>query len=427
MVSGAQPENCSLSWSTPSALAAAAVFHLGQILVRLDGADLVPRVVLVHDWPKASTSIAFVPTIGRWCSPGGTSVAGHPQGWILLVRGSGQQEEAAMEELTPAPVVEAILGYQQTAAMRAAIKLDLFSLACKGIDTAEDLAAACGADRRGVRILADFLTVHGSFAKVEGHYRPTAMTRAFLDAASPACMGSIVDFIASPEFMGQFQDDPTSYVRNGGSTGLANTAPENPIWVTFARAMIPFVALQSELVAQHVAAWPVKPRRILDIAAGHGMFGIKVAAAVPDADITALDWPNVLEVARENAERTGLGGRYHLRPGNAFDIDWGRGHDLVMLPNFLHHFDHAACVAILRRVRDSLAPSGRAFAVELVPNGDRVSPPRPATFAFMMLATTPRGDAYTGDEYRAMARDAGFGGVALTPLLPTPHTIVEFV
>lgn len=332
-----------------------------------------------------------------------------------------------MEQPHPAPVVDAILAYQQTAAMQAAIRLDLFSLICAGVDTAETISGACGAAPRGIRILADYLTVRGFLTKDGWRYVPTPTTRMFLDRASPACMASIVDFVASPEFMELFQADPAAYVRNGGSTGLANTAPDHPIWVTFARAMIPFIGLQAELVAAHVAGWPAKPRRVLDIAAGHGRFGIKVAAAVAEVAITAVDWPNVLQVARENAESAGLAGRYHPCPGSAFDVDWGRDFDLVMLPNFLHHFDQETGVAVLRRVRASLAPGGRAFAVELVPDAGRVSPPMPAMFAFLMLATTPSGDAYTAEEYEAMARAAGFGGITLTPLPPTPHTIVEFV
>src|SRR5215217_5147125 len=175
-----------------------------------------------------------------------------------------------MDELSPAPFVDAVLGYQQTAAMRAAIQLDLFSLICAGTDTAEGIAAACGAAPRGIRILADYLTVRGFLAKSGQRYQPTPSTRAFLDRASPTCLGSVVDFLAAPEFMALFTDDPVSYVRNGGSPGLANTAPDNPIWVTFAQAMMPFMGAQADLVAGHVAAWQARPRRVLDIAAGHG-------------------------------------------------------------------------------------------------------------------------------------------------------------
>jgi hypothetical protein len=275
--------------------------------------------------------------------------------------------EVHVDANSPAPFVDAVLGYQQTAAMRAAVRLDLFSLVCAGTDTAESMAAACGAAPRGIRILADYLTVRGFLVKSGGRYEPTPSTRAFLDRASPTYSGGIIDFLAAPEFVGMFLDDPVSYVRDGGSPGLANTAPDNPLWVTFAEAMMPFMALQANLLAEFVATWPEKPRRVLDIAAGHGLFGITLAKAVPAAAVTAVDWQAVLEVARANAERAGLAGRYHLCPGSAFEVDWGTGFDLVLLPSFLHHFDHDACVAVLRRVRASLAPGGRTLAVEFVP------------------------------------------------------------
>jgi hypothetical protein len=78
-------------------------------------------------------------------------------------------------------------------------------------------------------------------------------------------------------------------------------------------------------------------------------------------------------------------------------------------------------------VREALAPGGRAFAVEFVPNQDRVSPPRPAMFALTMLFSTPHGDAYSAAELNVMGQRAGFGGIVATPLPPAPHTLIEFV
>jgi FtsP/CotA-like multicopper oxidase with cupredoxin domain len=60
--------------------------------------------------------------------------------------------------------------------------------------------------------------------KQGARYRLTPSTAMFLTRSSPAYMGSIADFMASPEMIALWLDDPPSYVRNGGSPGLAASA-----------------------------------------------------------------------------------------------------------------------------------------------------------------------------------------------------------
>ena len=329
-------------------------------------------------------------------------------------------------EVSPAPFIDAVLGFQKTASIRAAIELDLFTAIAAGASRAETIASRTGASERGVRILCDYLTVVGFLTKSGQSYSLTPSTQVFLDQRSPAYMGSIVTFLAGPENIGLLLDDPAAYVRNGGSEGLANIAPDNPVWVKFAEAMTPFVAPTAESIAAKVASWPHRPAKVLDIAAGHGLFGIAVAKAVPQAEIVALDWDNVLSVARRNAEAAGVANRYHTLAGSAFEVDWGAGFDLVLLPNFLHHFDRETCAGLLRKVRLSLAPGGRTLAVEFVLNPDRISPPMPAMFAGLMLGTTPKGDAYTAEDFAAIARAADFARITVTPLPPSPQSLVAF-
>jgi len=163
---------------------------------------------------------------------------------------------------------------------------------------------------------------------------------------------------------------------------------------------------------------------VLDIAAGHGLFGIALANHNPLAAIVALDWPNVLEVAKENARAAGVADRYSGIPGSAFEADYGTGYDLVLLTNFLHHFDPETCERLLRKVYAALKTSGRAASFEFVPNEDRVSPPVAASFSLMMLGTTPSGDAYTFAELDRMFRNAGFSANELYPLPPTFQQVV---
>jgi Dimerisation domain len=211
-----------------------------------------------------------------------------------------------MSEVSPAHFVDAVLGYQKTAAIKAAIALDLFTTIASENGYLEKIAARLKASPRGIRILCDYLTVHGFLTKNGADYELTPSTATFLTTSSPAWMGSIVEFMAAPEMISLWLDDPVSYVRNGGAKGLGNLEPDNPQWVTFAKAMIPFVAPIAPGVVEEVRRWSTTPKRVLDVAAGHGMFGIQIAAAFPDAEITALDWKGVLTVATENARAAGV-------------------------------------------------------------------------------------------------------------------------
>jgi SAM-dependent methyltransferase len=203
----------------------------------------------------------------------------------------------------------------------------------------------------------------------------------------------------------------------------ATTSPENPLWVTFARAMAPLMALPAELLADRLVEGG-RPTRILDVAAGHGLFGIAVARRAPEAKLVALDWRNVVAVAAANAAKAGLGGRFGTIAGSAFDAELAGPYDLVLLTNFLHHFDPDTCVRLLEKCHRALAPGGRVAALEFVPEEDRVSPPMPALFAFVMLASTEAGDSYTRRELEEMYRRAGFAATGFARLPPTDQAVI---
>jgi len=188
--------------------------------------------------------------------------------------------------------------------------------------------------------------------------------------------------------------------------------------------MAPLTVPSSEFIAGLLRAEEGKPVKVLDIAAGHGMYGITVARKNPKAEIVALDWPNVLEVARENARKFGVADRYSVRAGSAFKTEMGTGYDYVLLTNIFHHFDMTTCEKLMKRVHASLKPGGKAITLEFVPNEDRVTPPTAAAFSLIMLANTDAGDAYTFDEYEKMFRNAGFAKSALHPVPEMPQQVI---
>jgi SAM-dependent methyltransferase len=330
----------------------------------------------------------------------------------------------AAQQPSPQLFFQTINAYQRTEALKAAIDLEVFTAISEGNNTSSEIAKRCETSERGMRILCDYLTIMGMLSKENEHYTLTPDSAFFLDKHSPAYLGGTTEFLCSP-MLTDGTKNLAEAVRKGGTAmaGEGTIGPENPVWVKFARAMGPMMAMPAQLIPKLVDPQANQKLKILDIAAGHGLFGIGFAKNNPQAEIVALDWAAVLAVAKENARLAGVD-RYSTIEGSAFDVDFGSGYDLVLLTNFLHHFDPPTCETLLRKVRTALGEGGRAVTLEFVPNDDRVTPPDAAAFSMMMLCSTPAGDAYTFAELEQMFNNAGFSRSTIYPLPPTIQQVV---
>ncbi|HUI40489.1 MAG TPA: class I SAM-dependent methyltransferase, partial [Terriglobia bacterium] len=301
---------------------------------------------------------------------------------------------SAMPQPDLAAILEIANSFHRSAALKAGVELELFTAIGEGNSTVDALVPRCGATERGIRILCDYLTVQGLLTKEDRQYRLTPTAAAFLDQRSPSYIGTITRFLNAEVNVTRFRDLSMAVRGHGHLLEHDGAAGhDNAHWVEFARSMAPMMALPSEMIARLVRAAGAGPWKVLDIAAGHGMFGIAIARHNPQAEVVAVDWAPVLEVARENAAKASVADRHRLLPGSAFDADFGDGYDLVLLPNFLHHFDLQTNEGLLRKLYTALKPGGRVAALEFIPNEDRVSPPVPAAFALIMLAFSEGGDA----------------------------------
>ncbi len=321
--------------------------------------------------------------------------------------------------MNPSSIFECFTAYQKTAAMQAAVDIGLFSAIAAGQSTVPAIAKACAASQKGVRILCDYWTVHELLQKNGNEYRLTPEAAMFLDRASPAYLGGAMGFLNGPstKFFGRL----TQAVRNGGceSAGLVETEYDG--WIAFAEAMGALMFPAAQAIAALVS--PVSGR-VLDVAAGHGLFGIVLAQKNLNVRVVALDWPKVLEVARRNANRMGVSDRHTTIAGDAFTTDLQGPYDLILLTNLLHHFSAEQCIALLKRLRPALRPGGRLVTLEFVPNEDRISPRMSATFALIMLAETASGDAYTFAELEQMLRSAGFANNKMHQPDDSPQQII---
>ena len=331
---------------------------------------------------------------------------------------------AAAPRPSPERIFDALTRYQQTFALKAGIEVDLFTAIGEGANEPVALAKRTQTAERGIRILADYLVIQGFLNKENGKYSLTPDSAVFLDKRSPAYLGAMAEFLVSGQNLDNMQILTASVRKGGTASGIGdNSKPEDERWVNFARSMGSMAVPMAGVLAQMIAP-SSGPVRVLDIAAGHGMYGITVAKILPNVQVTALDWPAVLEVAKENASKAGILDRYATRHGSAFDADLGEGYDYIFITNFLHHFDPPTNEKLLRRFHAALKPGGKTLTVEFVPNPDRVTPPMAAAFSLVMLAHTDSGDAYTFAEYEKMHRAAGFKSCSLHPVADLPQQVV---
>jgi ubiquinone/menaquinone biosynthesis C-methylase UbiE len=326
-------------------------------------------------------------------------------------------------EVSPSHLFSAINAIQLSEAIRSAVELDLFTAIGAGHRTAAAIARECKVAERGARILCDYLVVNAFLTKSGQEYFLTDDSATFLDKKSPAYMGTCTKFLLNDQLRANFRA-LTEAVRRGGTTDSTDLDPEWPGWVDFAKSMAPMMMMASQGLAQLVLGAETRPIKVLDIAAGHGLFGIAVLRANPKARVVAVDWQNVLAVAQDNARKFGVSDRYQALAGSIFDVNIGQEYDLVLVPNFLHHFDPPTCEKLLKKLHSALVPGGRVATLEFVPNDDRVSPPMQASFSLIMLAMTPSGDAYTRKELEQMATNAGFKRHEFHPMPPSPHAVL---
>src|SRR5678815_40068 len=104
-------------------------------------------------------------------------------------------------QINPGRIHQALTSYQLAMALKGAMELEVFTQIAGGANTAAAIAPLCQGTEKGVRVLCDYLTVHGFLIKSDGAYGLAPDTAELLDKNSPAYMGSVAHFFTSPTMM----------------------------------------------------------------------------------------------------------------------------------------------------------------------------------------------------------------------------------
>lgn len=319
--------------------------------------------------------------------------------------------DAAYAAVTPDRIYQFAFGYAPTLILEAATRNQVFDVLDAGPMTIDEVSAETGASTRGLRAIMNALVGLDFLAKDGERYSLTPESAAFLVSTKPSFQGGILRHTSEqllPKWL-----SITDVVRTGEPSIAVNAQEEGAeFFVELVKDIFPMSYRGAQALAEALGLESAStPVRVLDIAAGSGVWGIALAQKSPQVTVSAVDWPLVLAVTEQYATRFGLTDRFRYISGDLRTVDFGEGYDIATLGHILHSEGAEWSKALIGKVFDSLAPCGQIVIAEMVPNEDRKGPAFPLIFAVNMLINTDEGDTFTFKEISAWLTDAGFRDV----------------
>jgi 2-polyprenyl-3-methyl-5-hydroxy-6-metoxy-1,4-benzoquinol methylase len=328
----------------------------------------------------------------------------------------------AQNDVRPDRIFQYWFGYAAPLMLEAGVRHKIFDTLDAGPKTSEQVAAATATSPRGTRILLNGLAALEIIRKEGDRYSLTPESAKFLVSTKSSFMGGILRHTSEllPNWL-KLADT----VKSGKPAKPVNQeATGAEFFRDFVEDMFPMGFAAAKQLADALDVKPASgPMKVLDIAAGSGVWSIPLAQKYPNARVTVVDWEGVIPTCQKVTKRQAVADRYEYKPGDLMAVDFGKGYHVATLGQILHSEGEERSRRLLKKVFDALAPGGTIAIAEMIPNDDRTGPPHALIFAVNMLVHTDTGDTFTLAEMTRWLKDAGFTNVR-TLDTPTPSPLI---
>ncbi len=325
---------------------------------------------------------------------------------------------------TPEKIMRYAWGYAPPLILEAAVRTRVFDALNDGPKTVAETSAATGASERGLSAIMNALVGLEFLTRDdEARYALTPESATFLVSSKPAYFGGFLAHISKqliPDWL-----ELTKVVETGKPVTSVNRQSQgSDFFEQFVSGLFAMnygsAVAAAEALGVASAASLVK---VLDLAAGSGVFGIAIAQRSPHVTVTAVDWPNVLEITRKTAAQCGVADRFDYVAGDLDSAEFGNGYNVATLGHILHSEGEARSRRLLRKTYDALAPRGTIVIAEFLVNADRRSPLTGLLFDVNMLIHTDAGATYSFEEIRGWLEECGFRDARLVES-PGPSPLI---
>jgi len=165
----------------------------------------------------------------------------------------------------------------------------------------------------------------------------------------------------------------------------------------------------AQALADHLKVAKVKHQmRVLDLAAGSGIWGIALAQKSPAVHVTAVDWSGMIPTTRRITQKFGVADRFDYVEGDLLEANFGNGYDIATLGHILHSEGRERSRKLLEKTFRALKSGSTIAIAEWLVNDERTGPPPSLMFAVQMLVNTEKGDTFSFNEIKRWLEDVGF-------------------
>lgn len=335
-------------------------------------------------------------------------------------------------------IVDLASAYYGSAVLFAAIDRGVFAAIEKLSSTSSTstsnldlIAAACGCDTRGMRLLLDACVAEGLLEKTGETYANTAAGKVALVPGGPADLTKAIRYnrdvyaawgrLAEFALTGKPVERPEVHLGEDKARTKAFAAAMFGRAMGIGKSIVPMLGLGNVDRGSGI--------RVLDLAGGPGAYAILMCQANPGMSCVTVDLPAISAEAKGYVAQFGLADRIECRAGSYHTDEYeAEAYDAVTIFGALHQESSGQIVDILKRANRALKKGGKLLVLDMMTDRTHTAPKFSALFAVNMALTTENGWVFSDEELKGWMREAGFEpGETRSVPPPMPHWLVTAI
>jgi len=304
--------------------------------------------------------------------------------------------------------------YWESAALMAAVELEVFTAIAHGHDTVETVARAVGISARNAERLLTALAAMTLLDRTGDRFANAPDVQRFLVKDGERYAGPWILFTKprweafgklSEHLRRREENHLGQYVEFTVDDARRYHAATYSIGMGAARLFSRSVDLTGR-------------KLMLDLGGGSGAYSIVATKTWPGLKAIVLDLPPVAVVAQEYIAANDAADRVTAMPGDFTKTDFPKGADVVVMASNLPQYEPDLIRLVVAKAFAAMAPGGEMHLIGETLHDDRRGPLSAALWGLNEAIQGSTGVAHTEGEVTGYLRDAGFTQVTVHPFVP---------